>query len=244
MYHYFKQINAFIEQFASFLSGEKCYICGETGFFICENCLPKLPYVKGSACSKCLIPIQGDQLNQNLLCGECLANPPHFKKVYVPFWYQDPLRDLMHEIKFNQKYYYISKIFQIIKEQVVVFFNNLNQKSTFIVPIPLSRKRKISRGYNQSYLIAKELSKITKIPILKNYLIKTKELKPMMTLSREERFKNIKGAFLVAKKINVDRIILVDDIITTTATVREASYVLKKGGCNEIYVFALCRAKN
>jgi competence protein ComFC len=93
-------------------------------------------------------------------------------------------------------------------------------------------------------LIAKELSKITKIPVLNNFLVKNKDLPPLMTMSREERFKNIKGAFSVAKKNSIDTIVLVDDIITTTATVREASYVLRKGGCNEIYVFALCRAKN
>lgn len=244
MYPFFKRINNFIEQFASFLSGEKCYKCGRYGYFICESCLSKLPHIKGHTCSKCLTSVQGDSLYQNLICGDCLINPPPFEHVYSPFWYENCIRDLMHDIKFGQKYYYISRIFQLIREQVSIFFHNFNLKNTYIVPIPLSRKRKLSRGYNQSYLIAKELSKIVRIPILKDYLIKTKELQPMMTLSREDRFKNIKGAFLVAKKINVDRIILVDDIITTTATVREACNVLKKGGCNEIYIFALCRAKN
>lgn len=244
MFPFFRKINPFIEQFVSFLVGEKCYLCGQLGSFICESCFLKLPFVRGHTCIKCLTPIQGADLINNLICGECLVNPPHFKQVYAPFWYDDKLKDLIHDIKFRQKYYYITKILTPIRERVSNFFNGLDLKKSFIVPVPLSRGRKITRGYNQSHLIAKELSKIIKIPVLNNYLIKTKELMPMMTLSREERFKNIKGAFSVAKKNSVDTIILVDDIITTTATVREASYVLKKGGCNEIYVFALCRAKN
>lgn len=244
MSHFFIQISNFFEKFISFLSGEKCYICGKTNYFICNDCFSKLPKIKGYTCNRCLTPIQGSNLINNLLCGECLEKPPAFKRVYAPFWYEDSIRDLVHDLKFRQKYYYITKIFSLIRNEVFQFFDNLSFKNGYIVPIPLSRGRKLQRGYNQSYIIAKELSKIIKIPVLKDYLIKTKELHPMMNLSREERFKNIKGAFSVAKKNSVDTIILVDDIITTTATIREASYVLKKGGCNEIFIFALCRAKN
>ncbi len=244
MYHFFKQINAFFDNFISFWIGEKCYFCGEPGKFICDICILKLPFLEGNTCIKCLTPLQGANLNNNLLCGECLKNPPDFKQVYAPFWYEGRLKDLIQDVKFRQRYYYIPKIFVPIKEKVINFFKTLDLRKSFIVPVPLSKARKILRGYNQSHLIANELSKIVKIPVLYNYLIKVKEIKPMMTLSREERFKNIKGAFSVAKKNSVDTIILVDDIITTTATIREASYVLKKGGCNEIYIFGLCRAKN
>ncbi|MCX7770706.1 MAG: ComF family protein [Proteobacteria bacterium] len=244
MFPYFKQISLFFQNFLNFLTGERCFICNKSNKFICEDCFPKLPFIKGYICNICSSPIQGRELCENLICGECLKNPPSFKKVIAPFWYEDIMRELMHEIKFQGKYYYVYKIFELIKEGIFDFYKSIPMQDIYIIPIPLSKGRKISRGYNQSFLIAKELSKVIKAPVLNNFLIKIKELQPMMTLNREERFKNIKGAFSVAKKNSVDRIILVDDIITSTATIREASYVLKKGGCNEIYVFALCRAKN
>lgn len=243
MYPFFSQIKDTLDNLLTFLTGEKCYICKVHGGFVCKECVSKLPYIKGNKCKICLAPIGGEGVNKDPICGECIKNPPYFKKVISTFWYEDSIKDIMHDIKFHQKYFYVSKIFSLIKTNVTNYFSNLG-KIDFIVPIPLSKKRKIERGYNQSLLIAKELSKITKIPVLNNFLIKNKDLPPIMTMSREERFKNIKGTFSVAKKNSIDTIVLVDDIITTTATIREASKTLKKGGCNEIYVFTICRTKS
>ncbi len=243
MFHSYIPIKEILKNFINFLSGERCYICGKKNTFICEECSKTLTYIDGKNCSICLSSLQGESIDNELICGECLKNPPSFKKVFSLFWYEGAIREIIHDIKFRQKYYYLPELFDLVKEKIDIFLSEIGNID-YIVPMPLSRKRKIQRGYNQALLIAKELSKMAKVPLLKDFLIKNKELPPLMSLGREERFKNIKGAFSIAKKKCVDRIVLVDDIITTTATVREASKTLKKGGCNEIYVFTICRTKS
>jgi competence protein ComFC len=236
-------IKEVFKKFINFLSGEKCYICGKKNIFICEDCSKILAHIEGKHCSICLSSLQGESMGDKLICGECLKNPPSFKKVFSLFWYEGAIREIVHDIKFKQKYYYLPELFALNRERINNILNEIG-KIDYIVPMPLSRKRKIQRGYNQALLIAKELSNIAKVPLLRDFLIKNKELPPLMSLSREERFKYIKGAFSIAKKKCVDTIVLVDDIITTTATIREASKTLKKGGCNEIYVFTICRTKS
>lgn len=243
MFRSFTLIKDILKNFINFLSGEKCYICGKKNFFICEDCGKTLAYIDGRNCSICLSSLQVESIENKLICGECLKNPPSFKKVFSLFWYEGAIREIVHEIKFRQKYYYLPELLGVAKKKIDNIFSEIGNID-YIVPMPLSKKRKIKRGYNQALLIAKELSKISKVPILKDFLIKNKELPPLMSLSREERFKYIGGAFSIAKKKCVDTIVLVDDIITTTATVREASITLKKGGCNEIYVFTICRTKS
>lgn len=241
MNHYFINAKKILNEFFSFFAGEICYICKKKPTFICDDCVNKLPYLLDSYCNMCLSYL-GNNIKNDLYCGECLKKPPLFKRAFAIFWYEGEIKEIMHEMKFKNKFFYVKNLMNIQRDAIDKIFKDIENIEA-IVPIPLSNKRKLERGYNQSLLIAKELSKITGIPV-NNNILKKKDIPPQIALSREDRFKNVKGAFYMEKKNCFDKIILVDDIITTTATIREAAKALKKGGCNEIYVFALCRAKN
>jgi len=113
-----------------------------------------------------------------------------------------------------------------------------------IIPVPLHGKRLRERGFNQSALIAKGISKRLHRPLLINTLIRTRYTTPQVNLTAREREKNIKGAFSVidGEDIQGKDIMLIDDVFTTGATVRECSKVLRKAGAGNIYVITLARS--
>lgn len=111
-----------------------------------------------------------------------------------------------------------------------------------IVPVPLSKQALIERGFNQSLLLAKMLSEKLKKPLLIDLLLKKKDTPPQVGLSAKERYKNLRGAFEVKGKISNQKLLLVDDVLTTGATAKECSRTLLKAGAKEIVVITLARS--
>ncbi len=111
-----------------------------------------------------------------------------------------------------------------------------------IIAVPLSRKKQFKRGYNQSELIAKIIAKKSKIPYRKNILIKQKHNITQSNLNRKQRFENVKNVFKVTNDLKNKKILLIDDIYTTGATVNECARVLKKAGASEVVVYTVARA--
>lgn len=118
-------------------------------------------------------------------------------------------------------------------------FNNLNQ--TLLIPIPLAGRGLRRRGYNQSALIARELARLASLALAEGILVKIKETPAQMSLNRQERLRNLEGAFAVsqAEQIAGCDIILIDDVITTGATMREAAKVLKQAGAKSVLAVAI-----
>lgn len=112
-----------------------------------------------------------------------------------------------------------------------------------IVPMPVTEKRLKDRGFNQTFIISEEISRITQKPIEYGTLRKTRETLDQLSLSREERRKNIRGAFSCTGKNGVKgkRMLLVDDLFTTGSTAREACKALLSLGPKEVLFFALAR---
>lgn len=238
MNHFLSKIKKGITDFFSFLADERCLGCGDEIGFICENCHKKIAFNK-SFCSFCAYPLLEDA--EDLICGNCLKNKPEFSKTISPLIYDGLIRDILLSAKFNGKYHYYERLIEHIYNDCEHLFEQIKSAEA-IIPVPLSRKRLIERGYNQSAIIAKYLAKKFNKKLILSELIKIKETKPQSQLGEKERYSNIKNAFVLKKTINFSKIILVDDIITTSATVSEATKVLKKGGANEVYIFSLCRA--
>jgi ComF family protein len=110
------------------------------------------------------------------------------------------------------------------------------------IPTPLSKKRIRERGYNQSELIGRHLARIWKIPIISNRLIKIKDTKNQAELLQAQRLVNLKGAFVCAEKFFIEKnILLVDDVVTTGATMEECARVLAKSGAKKIIGVSFAR---
>lgn len=113
-----------------------------------------------------------------------------------------------------------------------------------IIPVPLHKKRKKERGFNQAQSIAEELARLKSIEMEEGVLIKVKNVPPQTLLEIEEREKNISGAFRVVReeKIKGKTVLLVDDVYTTGSTVRECSLALRKAGAKEVRALTLAQA--
>ena len=151
----------------------------------------------------------------------------YFKELLYIFKYEGIIRKTILKYKFQEgSYLYKTFVNFILKNQK--FFEFIKSYDT-IVPVPISKKRYKERGYNQSYLIAKEISKNTKLELQNRCIIKRKNVIEQSKLNKEEREKNIKGVYEIIDKENLQnkRIILVDDIYTTGSTLNECANALK-----------------
>ena len=160
------------------------------------------------------------------------------------FKYENLIRTQIISLKFHEKPYIYQTITYFLKK-MQKSFENL-KKYDIIITVPLSRQRKKERGYNQSILVAKEISKITEVPIGSKILYKTKNTIPQSSLNKEEREKNAKGVYKVTniKKIQNKKILLIDDIYTTGNTVNECAYMFIQKGIQRKNIGVLTIAKD
>jgi ComF family protein len=169
------------------------------------------------------------------ICGQCLKKAPPFSKVINYGLYEGALAEAINQLKFHGV--------KRLSKPLGRFLLSLElPKIDGIIPVPLSIKGLRERGFNQSLLIARVISKEIKVPLLMDILIKKKETPPQIGLSAKERLLNLKNAFEVKGNVDGLRLLLVDDVMTTGATVTECSKVLMKAGAKEVIVLTLARS--
>lgn len=165
----------------------------------------------------------------------------NFSELIYVFKYEEIIRKLILDFKFNDKPY-IGKTFVdfILKDKKTV--ENIKKYDT-IIPVPISKKRKKQRGYNQSYIIANEIAKKTKLKILNNCLVKTKNIVEQSSLNKKDRKKNISNVYSLKNALYLKdkKILLIDDIYTTGSTVNECCKELLKGKPKKIGVLVLAK---
>jgi competence protein ComFC len=199
---------------------------------ICSPCWSQIKRYKGPSCKICALPFSSEY---STVCGQCLKKPPPFSKVIGYGLYEGVLAEAINQIKFHG----LKRLSKPLGRLMLSLdFPEVNG----IVPVPLTIKGLRARGFNQSLLIARFLSKEMRIPLLIDVLFKKKETHPQIGLSAKERLLNLKNAFETKGNIKNLSILLVDDVMTTGATVMECSKVLMKAGAREVFVLVLARA--
>ena len=148
--------------------------------------------------------------------------------------FDDYYKELIHRFKYGKKIPLGRRLAQGLGETINGDSNFL--ESDFLIPVPLHKSRHRERGFNQSEIVAEEVSKITGLSVLKNALKRKKNTKDQTNLSPQQREENVRGAFVVTQPdmINGKNIILVDDVITTGATLSECARMLKQAGAEKI----------
>ena len=220
---------------------ETCPVCHETSSDhtiapICTGCWDSIQPYEGPKCNKCGIPLNSDS---SITCGECIKDEPAYKSVRTFGLYKGPLRKAINLLKYHN----MKRLSKPLSEKILRM--EIPQVDA-VIPIPLYKDRLRQREFNQSALLAKYTAKDTGASLLVDCLVKVKDTMPQVGLSSRERRQNIRNAFGVEKKelIKGKNILLMDDVITTGATVRECSRVLKKAGAGNIYVMALAHVKD
>ena len=165
----------------------------------------------------------------------------YFEELISIFKYEGLIREKIIQYKFQDKSYIYNTFAKIILKNEKVC--GLLKKYDIIIPVPIHRKRKLQRGYNQTQLIAKEIAKNIDIKLCDDVLVKSKNTIAQSKLNKNKRKQNIKNAFKVLnlEKIQGKNILLFDDIFTTGSTVNECSKTLKKAGAKTVGVLTIAK---
>jgi len=196
-----------------------------------------------------------NKINEEYICEECKNKLEKYlinkiidcrknKNVYYDYQikilkYEKVVRENIINYKFNEKTYIYQTLEKILLNNKKIY--SFLKKYDIILPVPMHKKRKWERGYNQTELIAKKLAKDLNLAVYSHVLKKIKDTKKQSTLTKLQRTQNIKGAFEITdiSKIKNKNIILFDDIITTGSTLNECSRILKKAGVKEVTILTI-----
>lgn len=188
-----------------------------------------------SLCKKCEIKLKEYEIN--LLRN----NKEYYSQSIHIFRYDGEIRKKLIDYKFNNKPYLYKTFAKIIlkNKKVCGFLKNYD----IIIPVPIHKKRKLKRGYNQTELIAKEIAKYTNLKLEKNVLVKQKNTVMQSALTKAKRQQNIKNAFMVknVEKVLNKKVLIFDDIYTTGSTVKECSKILYTSGVKNIGVLTIAK---
>ena len=226
-----------ISEFLNFFFPSRCPVCNERSDDhshnpLCFRCWSAITKYEGPACAICGLPTVSPYTK---ICGECLDNKPPFDKIRYFGIYEGPLKESIHLLKFQG-------VKRLSIPLAGLIYSLLTDKYDAIIPVPLHTSKLREREFNQTALLGHHLSKALSSPLLMNALCKNHETKLQTDVSGKERRDNLSGAFSASKEISGASILLVDDVITTGATVAECSKVLKKAGALKIDVAALARS--
>lgn len=232
-----------IETIVSFIYPAQCRVCEkvigiESISYVCDSCCENIDYIVPPWCEICGIP------NTENVCIDCATNPPQYGKLRTIGNYRGALQQLIHLYKFEKRTNLVKYLVQLI---ITNFPNDLTlDEYDYILPIPIHKRRLRERGFNQTVLLADHISKQSNNPILTNALIREKNTSPQSSLDREARQTNIIGAFALRRSeiIRNKKILVLDDVYTTGATVREVVKVLWTADPMDIDVLTLARALN
>ncbi len=205
---------------------------------VCPSCVQALPFNTPPFCLKCSRHL--DHGNHNGICASCHDHPPIFDEAWGMIRYEGMAKDLLHRFKFHDKTS-LRHAFGDIIETFLTHYSISFDRDSILMPIPLHPLRLRERGYDQALLLANAISSVTELPVLHSHLIRVRNTPHQTGLNQKERFTNITGAFKIKPSSTVQnkKIILVDDLLTTGATVNEAAKALKAGGANKVSVLTL-----
>lgn len=204
--------------------------------FVCVPCNTKLSYISPPKCMKC-----GKQLyaENDEYCTDCKTKPHEFTQGIGVFSYDKNIKNAMYRFKYSNKREYAKFFGGVLAARYGYLIRRWNVEA--VIPVPLYRTKYLKRGYNQAELIAQELSKQTGIAVDSKLLIRCRKTRAMKELNDEERVKNLQNAFKLSENIvKYKKVLLVDDIYTTGATMDACTGVLKAGGVKEVYCAGIC----
>jgi len=224
-----------------------CLGCHKEGTYLCDDCRALLDITEFNYCLCDKKPIQTNQGK----CQRCQYKKLSGLYSALPYRENNLTKKLIYQFKYPPYLKDLSKtLTSIVIEHFIISRRNTNAiwENSVLVPVPLYKQKLKSRGYNQSEELAKELSKIIQIPVISDYLIKIKKTSPQMKLKKEEREKNLLGAFAIksgrtsdAPTLSGKKVFLVDDVYTTGSTMEECARVLHAAGAKNIWGIVIAR---
>ncbi len=211
---------------AQWLLSPVCLLCGGRGDVdgLCEGCRYSLPRLTHRRCPVCAIPEATGEL-----CGRCLHEQPHFDRVVAPFLYEYPATVLIRELKYRGN-------LACARPLAAGLADALDQEPypDLVVPMPLARSRLAERGFNQAMELARTLAADFGLHVCIDVCRRTRASAPQAALPWKQRKTNVRNAFACDVDVRGKSVAVIDDVLTTGATLSELALTLKRCGAREV----------
>lgn len=227
-----------------FVDKYNCIVCDseleeKSNYGLCEKCKSKLRFIDERICKKC----GRLQLNEADYCLTCQAHKRNFEFARSCVVYDDIAKEIVRGIKFGGKKYFAKYIANFLVEKFKSNFDDVD--IDVIVPVPMTRKSKVVRGFNQAWEIAKKFAEAVDLQADNKIVAKIKETQAQARLGGKEREENILGVFEVKlpKAVENKNVLIIDDVMTTGSTASEIANMLKKAKAKNVYLLAFASTK-
>ncbi len=211
----------------------RCVTCRRPGDWFCAECQAQVHRIFPPLCQRCGRPLTEPN------CPHCRHMPLHLDGLRAVGFFENPLREAIHRFKYQSRPELGVTLARLLDEYLAE--NCLPVDG--IVPVPLHRDRERARGFNQSLILASELAARKGMPLWYNVIERKKPTRPQVDLNLQSRIENMRDAFDVVGDVRNRRILLVDDVCTTGATLDACGLALKQAGAQSVWGLALARGR-
>ncbi|MEK6245724.1 MAG: ComF family protein [Pseudomonadota bacterium] len=209
-----------------------CFLCrGKAADILCTQCDADLPRLKGALCPRCALASPG-----GAVCGRCLTQAPQYDATLAALAYGFPADVLVQSLKFRGELALAPFLGELLATCI-----SSNSRADCIVPVPLSAERLRSRGYNQALEIARHVTRATGTRLAAELCERRRDTAAQAELPLTERAKNVRGAFHCPRLMAGARVAVLDDVMTTGATLDEVAATLKRAGAAHVENWVIAR---
>lgn len=216
-----------------FLFPPRCVVCRGAGEWFCPECQARIEKIEPPFCRGC-----GRSLHTGP-CPHAKNTPMQMEGVRALAYFEGGMREAVHAFKYNHRI----ELAPILGGMLNDYLSRHPVPGEILVPVPLHAEREQARGYNQSLLLANELGRLMSIPVLGHAMKRVRATQPQFELNASERRANVRGAFKADASVAGVRVLLVDDVCTTGATMDECTIALRNQGAKSVWGLALARVR-
>jgi ComF family protein len=212
-----------------------CVVCGRVNTWLCPGCAEQIPLAHHAICPRC-----GDAWAGAGVCDRCRTTPLSVASIRSAFIFRDSVRDAVHALKYRGG----REVAELMACRMAQAWQLHQLKGDVLVPVPLFLDREAERGYNQAYLLARALAPQIEVPMEAGLVFRVRPTRSQARLRVAERWTNVKGAFACSETLDLSgvRIMLIDDVATTGATLDACAVALLTRGARSVSAFTLAHA--
>ena len=216
---------------AQLLFGGSCFLCrGAAGDVLCTACDADLPRLSAGLCPRCALTSPA-----GAVCGRCLAQPPHYDATFAALAYRFPADVLVQALKFGGQLALAPLLGDLLSKCIA------GESVHCVLPVPLSAERLHSRGFNQALEIAHHVARAKGCRLAPELCERTRDTPAQLDLPLKERARNVRGAFHCPRLIGGVTVAVLDDVMTTGATLDEIAATLKRAGAARVVNWVVAR---